>query len=180
MFFYPPEKIRSIFLKRKPAAQDAGTITNEGRNTLVYFFIPYFILQLILPLRHYFINGDVLWTEEGHRLSWRMMLRTRSGDTDFKIINKKTGEPLFYNFSDDLTHKQRSGMETKPDMIWQMAQRIKQHFASQNIDAAVYANTNVSVNNGPYQALIDPKTDLASVSWDYFSHCDWVLLPDNK
>lgn len=180
VFFYPPEKIRSILLKRKPAAQDAGTITYEGRNTLVYFFIPYFILQLILPLRHYFIKGDVLWTEEGHRLSWRMMLRSRSGDTDFRIINKKTGEPLFYNFSDDLTHKQRSGMETKPDMIWQMAQRIKQHFASQNIDAAVYANTNVSVNDGPYQALIDPKTDLAAVSWDYFSHCDWVLLPDNK
>lgn len=180
VFFYPPERIRSLFLKKKPVAQDAGTVTHEGKNTLIYFFIPYFILQLILPLRHHFIKGDVLWTEEGHRLSWRMMLRSRSGDTDFKIINKKTGEPLFYNFSDDLTHKQKSGMETKPDMIWQMAQRIKQHFAKQNIDAAVYANTNVSVNNGPYQALIDPKTDLAAANWNYFSHCDWILLPQDK
>ncbi|WP_316930169.1 HTTM domain-containing protein [Leeuwenhoekiella sp. MAR_2009_132] len=36
-------------------------------------------MQLELPLRHWIIKDDVLWTEEGHRLSWRMMLRSKGG-----------------------------------------------------------------------------------------------------
>lgn len=181
VFFYPPETIRKLFLKKKPQVKDTDRdIAYEGKNTILYFFLPYFILQLALPLRHYFIKGDVLLTEEGHRLSWRMMLRTRSGGTDFKIIDKKTGQPLFYNFNEELTYKQISSMETKPDMIWQTAQHIKQHFAVQGKDVAVYANTQVSINERPYQTLIDPKTDLAAAHWNYFSHCDWVLLPDDK
>lgn len=181
VFFYPPETIRKLFLKKKPKVEDTDTsILYEGKNTVLYFFIPFFILQLVLPLRHYFIKGDVLLTEEGHRLSWRMMLRTRSGGTTFKIIDKKTEQPLVYNFNEELTYKQISSMETKPDMIWQTAQRIKKHFAAQGKDVAVYAHTQVSINDRPYQTLIDPKTDLAAASWNYFSHCEWVLLPDDK
>ena len=51
------------------------------------FFVPFFFVQLVLPLRHHFIKGDVLFTEEGHRLSWRMMLRERVGRLNIKIVN---------------------------------------------------------------------------------------------
>jgi vitamin K-dependent gamma-carboxylase len=180
VFFYPPEKIRKLFLRRKPVAEEAGQPTFEGRNILRYFFIPYFIIQILLPLRHYLVKGDVLWTEEAHRLSWRMMLRSRGGDTDFAIIDKKTGKRLHYNLSQKLTHKQVNGMNTKPDMIWQMAQRIKKEFAARGKDVAIYAHTSVSINGRPYQRLIDPNVDLGSVEWDYFWHCDWILLPDDK
>jgi hypothetical protein len=71
-------------------------------------------------------------------------------------------------------------METKPDMIWQTAQYIRRQFEQQGIDVAVYADTRVNINSGPYFTLIDPKTDLAAAEWDYFFHCDWILLPENK
>jgi hypothetical protein len=152
----------------------------DGNNILQWFFIPYFIVQLALPLRHYFIKGDVLWTEEGHRLSWRMMLRTRNGSTDYRIVDKKTKEVFSYPFSDELTYKQQNGMETKPDMIWQLAQRIKHQYAEKGKDVAVYAKTKVSVNGSPYKMLIDPNTDLAAASWNYFGHSEWVLLYDKN
>jgi len=180
VFFYPPEKIRKLFFRNKYASADRGKISYEYKNILIWFFIPYFIIQLLLPVRHYFIKGDVLWTEEGHRLSWRMMLRTRYGDTDFKIIDKKTGKELFYNFRHELTHKQKGSMETKPDMIWQMAQRLKKYYAQQGRDVAVYADTRVSINGGRYRTLINPETDLTTAEWNYFFHSDWVLLYDNE
>jgi len=180
VFFYPPDAIRKLFFKKKPFAEDAGIPTTEGKNILYYFFVPYLVVQLALPLRHYFIEGDVLLTEEGHRLSWRMMLRTRSGFTNFKVVDKKTGDILFYDVATELTPKQLQGMETKPDMIWQMAQRIKKHFNQSGKDVAVYADTKVSINNSPYEILIDPKADLAAAKWNYFSHCEWILLPQNK
>jgi len=177
VFFFPAEKIRKVFFRKKPQAE-VLTYTPEAKNILYCFFVPYLVIQAVLPLRHYFIAGDVLWTEEGHRLSWRMMLRSRAGDTDFKVMDKATGLPLFYDTYTDLTPKQRSGMNTRPDMIWQTAQRIKQHFAAQHINVAVYAHTRVSINGGPYHDLIDPNVDLAAAEWDYFFHCPWVLLTE--
>jgi len=180
VFFYPPEKIRTLFFKKKPVATEQGQPTTDGNSVFYYFFVPYLIIQVLLPLRHYAIKGDVLWTEEGHRMSWRMMLRSRSGYTNFKVVDKKTGQVLFYNFTNEFTPKQISSMETKPDMIWQTAQQIKQHYLKQGIEASVYADTKVSINGGPYERLIDEKTDLAAAEWDYFFHCKWVLLPENK
>ena len=179
VFFFPPEKIRSIFFRNKPAVLHDG-VSKEGVNTLKYFFIPFLIIQLVLPLRHYFIEGDVLWTEEGHRLSWRMMLRSRNGGTRFKVVDKSTNNELFYNPFSDLTPKQEAAMGTRPDMIWQMAQHIKRKFETNQQDVAVYAITNVSVNEGPYKMLIDKNVDLAAVPWDYYGHCPWILLYDSE
>jgi len=137
-------------------------------------------VQLALPLRHYFIKGDVLWTEEGHRLSWRMMLRTRNGHTQFKIIDKKTGSPVYYSPDREMTPKQHNVMVTRPDMIWQTAQRIKKHFAAQGKDVAVYADSKISINHGPYLTFINPETDLATARWDYFFHNKWILLYDTN
>jgi len=180
VFFFPPEKIRSIFFRKKPIVENPGT-TTDGINILKYFFVPYLIIQMILPLRHYFIKGDVLWTEEGHRLSWRMMLRSRYGSTHFKVIDKSTNKELFYDVFSDITPKQEAAMCTRPDMIWQMAQRIKKNFKDQREqDVAVYAITNIAINEGAYKKLIDPDTDLASVPWNYYRHCPWILLYDSK
>jgi vitamin K-dependent gamma-carboxylase len=181
VFFFPPERIRSIFFKKKPALTNQNpTTTTEGILILKYFFVPYLIIQLVLPLRHNFIKGDVLWTEEGHRLSWRMMLRSRNGNTHFNVIDKSTNNELFYDAFSDLTPKQEAGMGTRPDMIWQMAQYIKQKFKNQGTDVAVYANTKVAINEGPYDVLIDPAVDLTSVPWNYYTHCPWILLYDSK
>lgn len=180
VFFYPPGTIRKLFFKKKPFAEDAGKHTNESKSILLFFFVPYLIIQLLLPLRHYLIKGDVLLTEEGHRLSWRMMLRSRGGYTTFKIIDKKTGKKLHFDAHRAFTHKQISSMETKPDMIWQTAQYIHKYFEKQGADVAVYANTSVNINGGPYVTLIDPTVDLAAAKWDYFFHCDWILLPEIK
>jgi len=179
VFFFPPEKIRKMFLRKKPVVHESST-TTEGLNILKYFFVPYFIIQLLLPLRHNFIKGDVLWTEEGHRLSWRMMLRSRNGSTHFKVVDKATGQELLYDISQDLTSKQEASMGTRPDMIWQMAQRIKRKYTAQNKDVAVYALTSIAINSGPYLNLIDPTADLAAVKWDYLWHCDWILLYDSN
>lgn len=180
VFFYPPEKIRSIFFKKKPKLDLQETPIYENKSVLMYFFIPYFIIQILLPVRHWFIKGDVLWTEEGHRLSWRMMLRSRSGYNNFKIYDKKTGQRIFYSINSKLTPKQVAMVSEKPDAIWQMAQRIKQEYALQGKDVSVFTDCEVSINQKPYRKFIDPKVDLAATEWNYFFHNEWILLYDNQ
>ena len=174
LFFYEPETIRRLFLRKKPKLEDENLSQNLYGKRIVYFLmIPYLIIQIALPLRHHFIEGDVLWTEEGHRLSWRMMLRERNGYITIQIKDLKTGNVSIYNYRKNLTNKQAQNLATKPDFIWQYCQRIKEEYKGKPI--AIYIDCKNSINRKEYKSLIDPKFDMAKAKWDYFRHNEWLL-----
>ena len=175
LFFFQPETIQKLFLKKKLFYKGEEAIIPKLKTPLIIVFSVYFIIQIGLPLRHHFIEDDVLWTEEGHRLSWRMMLRVKSGHTTYSIENKDTGKRLFINMKDYLSAKQVRTASTKPDVIWQFAQRLKQKFKDGGQDVAVYVNSKVSVNGKPYKTLINPEVDITNVEWDTFKHSTWIL-----
>lgn len=174
LFFYEPETIRSVFLRKKTSIETENGHSNYYGKKIVYFLIiPYLIIQLLLPLRHHFIEGDVLWTEEGHRLSWRMMLRERNGFIHIRIKDLKTGEESLYDYRKNLTDKQIQNLATKPDFIWQYCQYITKEFKGKDI--AIFINCKNSINRKEYKTLIDPKFDMAKAKWDYFMHNEWLL-----
>ena len=175
LFFYEPETIRRLFLRKKPKLEDENLSQNLYGKRIVYFLmIPYLIIQIALPLRHHFIEGDVLWTEEGHRLSWRMMLRERNGYITIQIKDLKTGSVSIYNYRKNLTNKQAQNLATKPDFIWQYCQRIKEEYKGKPI--AIYIDFKNSINRKEYKSLIDPNYDMAKAEWNYFAHNEWILL----
>lgn len=178
LFFYPTSQVKALFFKQKPDLTANEPENFDYRTSLTYFFIPLFVFQLFMPIRHWFIKGDVLWTEEGHRLSWRMMLREKSGITRFNVIHAETGKELPYDIAEKLTKKQLALVTSKPDGIWQMAQYIKKEFAQQGIPVKIFVDSQLSVNRHPYRRFIDPKVDFAQAEWDYFFHNDWILLYD--
>lgn len=175
IFFFPAEQVRNFFLRKKSKISFKGESTKDGLTLFRYFFMPYLILQVLLPLRHWTIKGDVLWTEEGHRLSWRMMLRARGGEAEFKVVDKKSGEVLAFSNEELLNKKQRSRLNA-PDVIWQMAQKIEQYFKEKDTEVEVYViRSNVRINSHPSKRLIDPTVDLAAEKWSHFKHHDWIL-----
>lgn len=176
VFCYPPDFIRSLFFKRKPMLETTES-SYVTKPLLIWFFIPYFIIQLGLPIRHWFIPHDVLWTEDGHRLSWRMMLRARHAKTQFRIVDKKTNTVLAYDYKKRLTPKQQNFVAAYPDGIWQMTQMIKKEFEAKNQEVAIYVDSYVSINGGNYLLFIDPNVDFAHAKWNYFGSDEWVKIP---
>ena len=174
LFFYPPEKIRKLFLRNKPVFNESVAENHFGKQIFLFFLLPFLFIQLLLPLRHHLIEGDVLWTEEGHRLSWRMMLRKRDGFINFKIKNNNTGEMTSYDYHKNLSPKQARTLATKPDFIWQYCQKIKQEYHGKNI--SIFIDCKNNINNGEFKTLIDPKQDFAKAEWNYFWHNEWILL----
>ncbi|TRO64500.1 HTTM domain-containing protein [Christiangramia sabulilitoris] len=180
IFFFSPEKVNSFFLRNKKKFYDAGEIVIPSyRNILIAAMSVWFIIQVCLPLRHWFFKDDVLWTEEGHRLSWRMMLRGKSGRVNFKVVEKGTTDTILVDKKDYLSRKQLRAIASKPDMIWQFAQRLEEKYAREGKEVEVYADGVISVNGGPYKPLIDPKVDLAAEKWQHFKHHDWILPSDS-
>lgn len=176
VFFFEPETIRNIFFKKKLPYTTNDIKIPSFINTALLLGGIYFIIQLVLPIRHYFIKDDVLWTEEGHRMSWRMMLRSRGGTINFKVVNKKTKVSNLIKLDDYLSRKQARRIAAYPDFIWQFAQRLKKEYAQKGEDVAVYIqNSKVSINGKPLRAFIDPKVDLANEPWHHFKHNEWIL-----
>lgn len=175
LFFFSPKTLQKRFLPRETYYDQAEVIPPKYPKIGITFFSLFLIVQLALPLRHWWIPEPVLWTEEGHRLSWRMMLRTKSGSVTVHVVDKNTGEKTRIDLYNRLTSKQRNGLATKPDFMWQFAQRLKKEYALQGHDVAVYISSRVSVNHRPMQPFIDSNVDLASQKWSHFKHHTWIL-----
>ena len=175
LFFFEPKTIRNIFLKKKPLYEGNEVSIPNYKTPFMVVFVLYFVVQIGLPLRHWFFKDDVLWTEEGHRLSWRMMLRSKSGSTTYQVVEAKSNVLIPINLDDYLTKSQQRTASTKPDVIWQFAQYLKHDFAKKGMDVKVFVNAYVRINNNKRQRFIDPKVDLGSVEWQPLRHTEWIL-----
>ncbi|MDN3723263.1 HTTM domain-containing protein [Aequorivita sp. SDUM287046] len=175
LFFFSPEILRKRFLPKKILYTGNEVIVPNYRNGLIAVLAIYFAFQIGLPLRHWFFKDDVLWTEEGHRLSWRMMLRSKSGSLTVFVVDKAKGVRERYNYSVLLGPKQQRSVATKPDIMWQLAQKIKTIEAEKGRDVAVFMEAMVRVNNGKYHPLTNPQVDLAAEKWSHFTHSEWIL-----
>lgn len=178
LFFYPPETIRSIFFKKKAHVIEKDQESNY-KPMVVTIISLVLIIHTLLPLRHHLIQDDVFWTEEGHRMSWRMMLRSKSGHTRF-IMEYPNGKRMPINTSEYLTQLQMGAMQTKPDMIWQFAQYVKKKQAEQGIDSIkIFAKGKLNLNRGKYYDFIYDTVDLTQIKWNTFEHETW-LRPSPK
>ena len=175
VFFFPAKKINTYFLWKKPYYEGNEVCVPSYKKPLVLFLGLWFLVQLALPLRHWFIKDDVLWTEEGHRLSWRMMLRSRSGIATFIVVEKATGDTITVDKEKYLSPRQLRSVSSKPDMIWQFAQHLEAIYAAEGKEVEVYVDCRVSINGRPLKKFIDPKVDLAAEEWSHFSHSEWIL-----
>ncbi len=182
VFFFSKEKVHHIFMKKKPFYTANEISIPSYKKIVLPIMLVWFVIQIALPVRHWFIPGDVLWTEEGHRLSWRMMLRGRSGNTNFYVVDKNDPQAKrnYINKREYVSKKQMRLVTTKPDAMWQFAQRLKQHYASKGKDIAVYVKSNISINGKKSKLFIDPDVDLANVPWNYFTTNPWIIKYSNQ
>lgn len=134
-----------------------------------------FLIQLLLPFRHLLYPGNLFWTEQGYRFSWRVMLMEKAGIATFKVKNGKTGEQFYVRSNDFLSSFQEKQMATQPDMILEYAHYLRNHFASQgheNIE--IYVDSYVALNGEGSRPYIDPSVDLCTVKPSLL-HKTWIL-----
>lgn len=179
LFFLPSEKIRTIFFKEKtvfikPVFQPAST--SAYQKILLTCMGIYLLFQILLPVRSAFFRGNVFWTEEGYRMSWKMMLRKKQGKIHFKIVDTASAKTWIHDPAQKFKTSVAGWVAVCPDISWQYAQRLKKDFKDSGYpDVKIYAIDSVRLNNNPPQLLIDTTVNLAAVNWHPFSHSSWIL-----
>lgn len=176
LFFRPDWPRR---LARLPRAEGPVAVSGAGARTrwvTAVVLVLFVAAQVLVPLRHHAIPGDVAWTEEGHRFSWRMKLRTKSADAVFRITDPATGATRVLDPRSELTSWQASSMQARPDMIAQYARHLADRTEAQGFARPqVRADVTAALNGRPAAPLVDPDVDLAAQpAWDV--HRDWIPL----
>ncbi len=147
---------------------------------LVYMLILFFVIQTVVPLRFLFYPGNLFWTEQGYRFSWRVMLMEKSGNTFFYVREPSTGKTYEVNNNEFLTPLQDKMMSTQPDMILRYAHHLAAVYQDRGLKSpAVYAECYVALNGRRSRLLVDTTVNLAAqpLSW---KHYKWVLPYQNK
>jgi vitamin K-dependent gamma-carboxylase len=172
------EALRDITVAPR-AEPEAATPVPAHRPWLVAFLAAWCTVQFLMPLRHFAIPGDVGWTEEGHRFSWRMKLRNKSGYTTFYAYNPKTGAMLSIKPDTILAPFQRWEYQGYPHMIQPFAQYLSDRLKAAGKEGyEIRAISFVSLNFAPPRLMIPWGPDLASVRYSDFSRNSWVTRYD--
>lgn len=148
------------------------------RAALLLLFI-HFCIQIVLPFRYILYPGQLFYTEQGYRFSWRVMLMEKVGYTVFTVRDAATGNGVEVRNNQYLTQQQEKQMSTQPDMILQFAQHLKAVYGKQMQQPEVYAEAYVTVNGRSSRLLIDPKVNLAAQQ-EGFANKTWILAQADK
>lgn len=134
------------------------------------------VFHILFPWRYLLYPGELFWTEEGYRYSWRVMLMEKAGYAQFKIKDTKTNQVFIVENLEFLTPTQEKQMAFQPDFLVEYAHFLKNYYQkNKNIhEPEVYAEVYVSVNGRLPQLMVDPKINLANED-DSFKPKTWIL-----
>jgi hypothetical protein len=134
----------------------------------------FLLIQAAMPFRYLLYPGELFWTEEGYRFSWRVMLMEKAGYALFTVGDAE-GKTFIVDNHQFLTPLQEKMMSTQPDMMLQYAHMLRDHYAEQGLDSPqVYVDSYVALNGRLGKPLVGSHTDLAKEK-ESFKHKSWIL-----
>jgi hypothetical protein len=170
---FEPSWPRRLFKRPSPDA-GGGVAGPPLPRPAAAAFALYALGQSLLPLRHWLYPGNTLWTEEGFRFAWKVMLIEKSGELELTVVDR-AGRRVLVRPRDYLTPMQARMVSTQPDMILELAHIVAEDYERRGLGPVrIYADAQVSFNGRPRAPLVSPDVDLAREE-DGLSPKRWIL-----
>jgi hypothetical protein len=169
--------IQRIFLFKKQSVVFIDKVYQYKSSKRIVLFIVavFFAIQLVLPFRYLAYPGELFWTEQGFRFSWRVMLIEKVGLITYTVRDSVTGKYFMVDNRDFLTPLQIKQMSFQPDFIIEYAHLLGDHFKSQgHKNIQIFAECYVALNGRLNQQYVDPTVDLYSQE-DNFYNKTWIV-----
>lgn len=170
------ERMLARFVTPKPSAVlPALAGPRVGSALLMGAFALHFAIQLLMPFRYALYDGELFWTEQGYRFSWRVMLIEKAGAAIYYVEDPATNGSIEVDPGQYLTPYQEKQLSTQPDMLLQFAHFLESEFQQRGIaDPQVRVRSYVTLNGSGSQPFIDPSVDLTEYE-DGLGPKPWIL-----
>jgi hypothetical protein len=174
IFILTLSKLKQEKTKTQPFFEKVPWINKVRKLVLIGFFS----FQLLFPLRHWLYPGNVLWTEEGFRFAWKVMIVEKNATAIFKVSDGEK-ESIVHN-QDFLTAKQEVMMSYQADLILQFAKHLAKVYEQRGYkNPKVTVDCQVALNGRLSRRLIDPKVNLAEQPIN-LKPKPWIIRYSNK
>lgn len=138
--------------------------------------IVYVLLQLTIPIRHHFFTGNVDYTGEGQRFSWRMKSVYKDFSIAFILKDEEKGISASLDPRTVLTEKQYTNLGYYPELIIPVAENLKNAAKEKGVRSPrIYVDYKVGFMALPMQYIVDPGTDILTLNYSPFRHSSWIL-----
>ncbi len=155
LIYFPPDWPRRAraWLRGAPPLPLAARLPWVPR----WIFAP-IALQALFALR-----GPIdLWSEDGFRFAWRVMVMEKNGALTMRVRDPDDGREWRVQPRDYLTPLQARMVATQPDMILAFAHLVDARMRERGVrDPEVRADAMVSLNGRPARRLMNPSVDLS-------------------
>lgn len=171
------QKISSLFRVSKARFDNAQVLKYfpKRRKILLSVLSIFFLIQLLFPWRYLLYPGELFWTEEGFRFSWRVMLMEKAGHAQFRIVDRESGKSFYVNNGNFLTPFQEKQMSFQPDFILEYAHFLEEHYKDEGFnDIEIYVDSHVALNGRKSRPYINPEVNLLNYK-DSFSQKTFIL-----
>jgi len=169
VFFEPdwPLRLLSRLRRDRGASEVVATPVEDGvpmgRVAFVGLTV-WFAIQILVPLRHFVMPGDRLWTYEGFNFAWHVMLVEKGAHADLVVLDRDTGVRTLVEPDDYYTPMQIRAMSEDPALVVQFAHLVaEQYRGAGHPRVAVFARSYAALNGRAAQPLVDPSVDLTTI-----------------
>ncbi len=166
------------------ATKNISTNQSYDKSKIInYLLAIYITIQILVPFRYLLYPGNLFWTEQGFRFSWRVMLMEKTGYAEFYLVDPNTKAEWNVETENHLTRTQEKMMSTQPDMILQYAHHLHDIYQDTTLylgdksftfkEPEVHAEIYVTLNGRPSQLYVAKKHNLAVLE-NNLSHRFWL------
>lgn len=151
-----------------------------NKNTVTILFVLFFSVQILFPLRQHLYSGKTNWHGYGEFFAWRMMLTDKQGAVRLRIYSENDQYLGEVSLEDYINQRQLYKMVFIPKNFVPFCQFIENEIVSDERnkglgDIKIYADVFKTINNRPFERVIDPSVDLTAVEYSVFKKGKYIL-----
>ena len=160
----PTKKSRKKLKKKTPIITPLSTW--QTRKSVIASLIMLFVLiQVWLPLRHFYMTYNPDWTGVGSRFAWRMKMQTIYPEVfKMSMIDPETNTKNDIDINSFLTANQKLHLLEDPRNLIQLAKHIEKVLIKRGFKKPqIMSQITASFNGRPAQYIVYPDVDLTKL-----------------
>ena len=136
--------------------------------------------QVLFPLRQYLYSGQTNWHGYGEFFAWRMMLTDKQGAVRVRLYNQNEVYLGEVSMSGYINDRQLFKLVYIPKTFVPFCKFIEKEILSDPrntkiTDVKIYVDAFKTINNRPFQRVIDEKIDLTALDYSVIHKAKFIL-----